>query len=243
MINKNALLCSAISIVILSTSTFADNRTGFYLKGSVGANKFNNAKENNSFEGAKIDSNKSKGEINPSYNVGIGFYLNDYVRHDLTIGYSKANFKNSNVDFSLYNWQEDITCIGTSKVKRKSDIYSAMFNSYIDLPVTSNVMFFFGGGIGIASIKEKLSQTWNIAAFEHNTFVDSMNDKKSSNSKNKINFTYSLTTGVSLKLSDKANFDLSYSWQDFGKSSLKEKEFTKNNYKSHSVITGIRFDF
>ena len=64
----------------------------------------------------------------------------------------------------------------------------------------------------------------------------------SSNSKNKINFTYSLTTGVSLRLSDKMNFDLSYSWQDFGKSSLKEKEFTKNNYKSHSVMTGIRFD-
>ena len=103
-------------------------------------------------------------------------------------------------------------------------------------------MFFFGGGIGISSIKEKLSQTWNVAAFEHNTFVGNINDKESSNSKNKINFTYSLTTGVSLKLSDKTNFDLSYSWQDFGKSSLKEKEFTKNNYKSHSIMTGIRFD-
>jgi len=124
MIKRNLLIL--MTMFFISHNVIAEQRSGLYLKGAIGANKFNNAKENNYVYDIEIDSNKSKSEVSPSFNVGLGFYLNDYIRHDLTIGYSKANFKNSNVDFSLYDGQESL--IGTSKVKRKSDIYSAMFN-------------------------------------------------------------------------------------------------------------------
>jgi opacity protein-like surface antigen len=146
MVKRNLLIL--MTMFFISHNIIAEQRSGLYLKGAIGANKFNNAKEKNYVDDIEIDSNKSKGEVSPSFNVGLGFYLNDYIRHDLTIGYSKANFKNSSINLILYNGQESL--IGISEVKRKSDLYSAMFNSYIDLPVNSNVMFFFGGGIGIA---------------------------------------------------------------------------------------------
>ena len=61
-------------------------------------------------------------------------------------------------------------------------------------------------------------------------------------SKNRRNFAYSLTTGISLKVSDKANFEVTYSWQDFGKTKYKDKDITKNRYNGHSIMTGVRFD-
>jgi opacity protein-like surface antigen len=243
MITKKSYI-TGIAIVILTSSVLAEDRTGLYFKANVGANKINKTKEKNFATEEKIylDSNKSKSKVSPVFNIAAGFYLNNFVRHDLSFGYQKVNFEKSVINFNIYDNDEDLNYIGTSEVNRKSSIYSLMFNSYIDLPISNNINFFFGGGIGLAQIKENLNQKWNTAAFQQNNFIGSNIDKHSFKSKNRRNFAYSLTTGISLKVSDKANFEVTYSWQDFGKTKYKDKDVTKNRYNGHSIMTGLRFD-
>lgn len=243
MFNKKGLIIG-VAIITLTSSTLAKDRTGFYLKANVGVNKINKTEEKNFSIEEKIylDSNKSKSKVSPAFNIAAGFYLNNFVRHDLSFGYQKVNFEKNVINFNIYDNDEDLNYIGTSEVNRKSFIYSLMFNSYIDLPISNNINFFFGKGIGLAQIKENLNQTWNTAAFQQNNFTGSNVDKYSLKSKNKINFAYSLTTGISLKVSDNANFEVTYSWQDFGKTKYKDKDITKNRYNGHSIMTGVRFD-
>lgn len=226
-----------LAIVMLTSSTLAEDKTGFYLKANVGANKMKNAKQYNIYpeDNINIPSNKSKSKVSPAFNIGAGFYLNNFVRHDLSFGYQKVNFKTNTVDNNIvYDEHENITGYVDVKLDRKSSIYSLMFNSYIDLPISDNFNFFFGGGVGLAQIKEKVTQKMIT-----NNITISDETKKS---KNKKNFAYSLTTGISLKVSDNTNFELTYNWQDFGKTKYKDKDVTKNRYNGHSVMTGIRFD-
>jgi len=235
MINKKSLLGTII--VILSTSTLAEDRTGFYLKGNIGVNKMRNAKQHNVYpeENVYVPSNKSESKISPAFNIAAGFYLNNHVRHDLSFGYQKVNFENNTVyNNTVYDEHGNIIGNADLKLSRKSSIYSLMLNSYVDLPVSNKFNFFFGGGIGLAQIKEKVTQK----IIANNVNVSEGKEK----SKNKRNFAYSLTTGISLKVSDKTNFELTYSWQNFGETKYKDKEVTKNRYNGHSIMTGIRFD-
>jgi hypothetical protein len=98
MINKKSLILGATA-VILSTSTLAEDRTGFYLKGNIGVNKMRNAKQHNVHpeENVYIPSNKSESKISQAFNIAAGFYLNNHVRHDLSFGYQKVNFENNTV--------------------------------------------------------------------------------------------------------------------------------------------------
>ena len=235
-------LLIGLSIATLTNMSLASERTGFYLKGNVGANKMNEAREKNSTEGISINSNKSEADISPAFNIGVGGYINDFIRHDLTFGYSKINFKESAVNFNVFDRIEDLSYIGQSVVKRKSSIYSLIFNSYIDIPITDNSKIFIGGGIGLAQIKETLSQTWSVNAFEENTFIGSHIENNSYKTKDKFNLAYSLTLGTSIKISTKANIELAYSWAAFGKANHNTKGITSNEYNGHSVMTGIRFD-
>lgn len=227
---------TGIAIIMLASHTLAEDRTGFYLKANVGINKMRNAKEYFTEDNIKFG---SKSKISPMFNVAVGFYLNNFVRHDLSFGYQKTNFKKSSIKHSFYNEEEDINYMGLLEVNRKSSIYSLMFNSYIDLPITNNINFFLGGGIGIGQIKEKLKGKIIVKL---NNEVNITNNEKAEKSKNRRNFAYSLTTGISLKVSDNTNFELTYSWQDFGKTKYKDKDVTKNRYNGHSIMTGVRFD-
>lgn len=236
MITKKSCIIG-LGIVMLTSSTLADDRTGFYLKGNVGANKMKNTKQHNFYpeDNINIPSNKSKSKVSPAFNIAAGFYLNNFLRHDLNFGYQQVNFKTNTVDNNiLYDEHGNIKGYVDVKLNRKSSIYSLMFNSYIDVPINDDFNFFFGGGIGLAQIKEKVTQKFIVK----NIAISTGSEK----SKNKRNFAYSLITGLSLKVSDKANLEITYSWQDFGKTKYKDKDVTKNRYSGHNIMTGVRFD-
>lgn len=227
-------------IMLLSTIVLAEGQTsernGFYIKADVGISKMKNAKQHNVYpeENVYVPSNKSESKISPTFNIAAGFYLNNFLRHDLSFGYQKVNFKNNTVDNNtVYDEHGNIIGNADLKLSRKSSIYSLMFNSYVDLPISDKFNFFFGGGIGLAQIKEKVTQ--KIIANNINV------SEEKAKSKNKRNFACSLTTGLSLKISDNTNFELTYSWQDFGKTKYKDKDITKNRYRGHSILTGVRY--
>ncbi len=237
---KKILNFSFISVIFLSTSTFAGEKTternGFYFKADVGASKMKNAKQVNLYSESNInvDHNKSKSKTSLPISIAAGFYLNDYVRHDLSFGYQKVNFKQSVIGCKWYDQAGNIIDVnGKFAVNRKATIYSLMFNSYLDFPINDQFQVFAGAGLGIARIDEK----GNLELTALNNTIDGDKIK----SKKKQNLAYSLTTGISYKIADNTNIELSYKWSDYGKTKFKDKDVTKNRYKGHSILTGIRY--
>jgi opacity protein-like surface antigen len=240
-------LIIGLTVTTLSNTSFASDKTGFYFKANVGANKMSDTKEKNSISSEKIpiNSNKSKSEVSPSFSIGTGYYFNDFIRTDVTFDYSKVAFKKNTVNFNKYIGSEDLTYVGQVIANRKSSIYSMILSGYADLPITDSIKFFVGSGFGLARIKEKFSQTWIINGFEENTFIGSDISNHSSKSKNKTNFAYSLTAGTSIQAVPNVNLELSYNYKNFGKAGHKTDSSgtaTTNRYAGHILSAGIRFN-
>lgn len=222
--------------ILLSTSVLAE-KNSFFFKLDIGSSKMNNAIQHNIYPKRHIylPDNKSKSKISPTLSVAAGFYLNDYIRQDLNFGYQKVNFEKSVVDCSWYDIRNGNIMDHNGKfvVNREASIYSLMLDSYIDLPINQNFVLFVGTGIGVARINEegKLIVTVNK--------VDIPSNKMES--KKEYNFAYSLTTGISYKVANNLNFELSYKWSDYGKSKFEHKNVTRNRYRGHSVLTGVRY--
>ena len=229
-----SIICLMPSFVFASEQT-TETRNGFYLKGDIGISKMKSAKQHNidSEHNINIPSNKSKSKMSLPISIAAGFYLNDYIRHDLSFGYQRVNFKKSVVDFVVFDAAGNITENGKLPLERKATIYSLMFNSYVDVPINDQFQVFAGAGLGIARINEKGTRK---------VIIDNIKvGEEKVKSKKKQNFAYSLTTGISYKLNDNTNLELSYKWSDYGKTKFKDKHVTKNRYRGHSILTGIRY--
>ncbi len=241
-------LLIGLSIATLSNISLASEGTGFYLKANVGGNKMNEAKEEVGNIGDKFATSKS--QLAPSFSVGLGGYINDFIRTDLTFDYSKVIFGEGTTNFTSTE-QEDgdyYTLVGKASLDRNASVYSAMLNSYIDLPIADNAKIFIGGGVGLARIKEKITAKVS----EGNLYVNNVWHQRvpimtdSSSTKEDLNFAYSLMLGTSIKVSPNVNIEIAYSWRDFGVTKPKKwwndnDRPTKNRYNGHSVMTGIRF--
>jgi opacity protein-like surface antigen len=238
-------LLIGLSIATLSNMSLASERTGFYLKANVGANKMNEAEEK---VGNKVVTSKS--EISPSFSIGIGGYINDFIRTDLTFDYSKVSFKNATTNFTANGQKDDnyYTIVGNTFIDRKASVYSMMLNNYIDLPMNDNSKIFIGGGIGLARIKEKIiAKILEGKVYVGNDFEHIPNYTGSSSTKEDLNFAYSLMLGTSIKVVPNVNIEIVYSWKDFGVTKPRKWQDDndrpdKNRYNGHSVMTGIRFD-
>jgi len=233
-----SIICLMPSFVFAGEQT-TETRNGFYLKGNIGISKMKSAKQVNKYQKKgkivmDIPNNESKSKMSLPISIAAGFYLNDYIRHDLSFGYQRVNFKTSDQKIQWFdNRGNIIDQNGNWGVTRKATIYSLMFNSYVDVPINDQFQVFAGAGLGIARINEK----------GHLSLTQLNNTKTSDTvkSKKKQNFAYSLTTGISYKLSDNTNLELSYKWSDYGKTKFKNKHVTKNRYRGHSILTGIRY--
>lgn len=232
-------------IMLLSSIVLAGDqateRNGFYFKADVGASKMKNAKQVNKYQGERLGriitidapNSKSKSKISLPINIAAGFYLNDSIRHDLSFGYQVVKFRTP--DHTI-QWSDDRAIIdreGKIGINRKATIYSLMFNSYVDFPINDQFQVFAGAGLGIAKINEK----GNLKL----TALNQTRIGKTIRSKKRQNFAYSLTTGISYKLNDNTNYELSYKWSDYGKTKFRDKDVTSNHYRGHSILTGIRY--
>ena len=237
-----------MTMLFISHNVIAEERSGFYLKGAIGANKLNNTKEtaNNPDvdRSAYLDgtSLKSKSKFSPNYSIGIGYYINDIFRTDLSLDYSKIKFNKATGRIKFLTEDGDNILLRNT-LNRKASIYSFMINNYADFTILDKVKLFLGGGIGVAQIKEKGGidtdiEVNNNSHFKENSYVST---------KRKNNFAYSLTLGTAIQLTESTNLELAYSWKDYGKTKPKidsdgEPTHDKNHYRGHHVGVGIRFD-
>ncbi len=86
---KKLLLVAATSSAILSSTAFAAAENTFYLKANAGTNKM---------QKVKYDDLKLKSKFTPVVDLGVGYYIMDNLRTDLTLGFvfnpeQKKNFE------------------------------------------------------------------------------------------------------------------------------------------------------
>jgi opacity protein-like surface antigen len=126
---KKILLAAATVATLASSCAYAAEDT-FYVKGQVGWNKLN-----------KIKSLKSKNNV--FLGLGVGYYVMDNVRADLT--------------WDHYFDPKHKATIDGEKVKLKSKADTLMVNGFVDLFDVSVAKVFAGAGVGMSMISGKVS--------------------------------------------------------------------------------------
>jgi opacity protein-like surface antigen len=220
-------IISIITTSILATSSicYAErlNTQDFFIKANASANFFQDAKQ---FDGVKV-----KAKTAPSFAVGLGYYVLDNLRTDLSIEYYiNPTFKKSYTNHEEY---------GSPKLKQTVKLSTLMLNTNIDVVDIDIVKLFVGAGIGMARHQTKYCIT---GADLEGDDIDMQNKTKTSN-----NFAYSLGTGLSIALSEGINAELYYSYKNFGQTTPKKDEDGDNmskkiHYSSHGVSIGLRVD-
>jgi len=208
---KKLLIATAVSAV-LSTTALAGTENMFYVKANVGGIILNKAKD-------KYTGIKMKGKTAAIFDLGVGYYVMDNTRVDLTFvtpvnpEMKKTGKANDGVN---------------TTVKHKGTIYALMANGYVDLFDISVAKVFVGAGVGWSQVKEKMT--------------DSANGNVSSKKKN--NAAYQLTLGTAAEVAPGVNAEFAYRWIDFGKTKAKKGEEANGTtaYKGHNLLLGIRFD-
>ncbi|MCZ6901542.1 MAG: porin family protein [Rickettsia endosymbiont of Ixodes persulcatus] len=222
---KKLLLIAATSATILSsTVSFADGMDNeWYLRIDAGAAMFN--KEKDKVTGVKLKSNTTV-----PVDLGIGYYISENFRADLTLGTIisgklKQSGTAANAPFP-----------GTNiSVSHKSTITRLLINGYVDLTNFDMFGVFAGAGVGPSLVKEKV--TYNgITGLASTT-------------QNRTNISYKLTLGTSAQIADGVKAELAYSWIDDGRAKGKNVVYQGQNvqtggmrYQSHNLTAGIRFD-
>jgi opacity protein-like surface antigen len=207
-----------VFIIILSSQAKAD----WYFKGGLGLNTIKNTKfSNKDFEG-KVNL------INtfPLIEAGFGYKFDNGIRLESVIDYyfvfkTNENSLNKNLD--------------TLNINKKVKADTLMLNAYKDILTIDNFTPFIGGGVGIGYLHE--TSSGKITSSDDNTIHNLENISK------KINqFTYKLSTGVSIKMNEYSNLEITYNYFNLGAN--KKKANINNpvcNYELYNVTLGMRF--
>lgn len=200
---KKILLTTAAVLTLATSSAYAAEDM-FYVKGQVGWDKLDKIK------GMKSNNNVFLG-------LGVGYYVMDNVRADLTFDhYVNPNHKGT----ATFNG----TKLSGGKLKSQAD--TLMVNGFVDLFDVSVAKVFAGAGVGLSMISTKASAT----------NLDSVKYKK------KNNFAYALHLGASTEFAPGVNGELTYSYRDMGKFKTPKNYPSLGSLKGHHVAAGVRFD-
>ncbi|MBM3466683.1 MAG: porin family protein [Alphaproteobacteria bacterium] len=206
---KKILLAAATVATLASSCAYAVEDT-FYLKGQVGWDKLN-----------KIKGLKSKNNV--FLGLGVGYYVMDNVRADLTWDhYFDPKHKGTT----------SVNGVNRANTKLKSKADTLMINGFVDLFDVSVAKVFAGAGIGMSMIKGKVT-----APAQGATRALSESTKK------KNNFAYAVHLGAATEFAPGVNGELTYSFRDMGKfKKNKDNKVSFSALKGHHVAAGVRFD-
>jgi opacity protein-like surface antigen len=237
-------LLIVFSLTLFSCQTLANSaKSNFYLKGIMGLNKMNEAIEKNTKTSFNL---KQEAIPSPFVGVGMGYYINDQIRTDLTFNYYSPFFITESANFNYYNSEDNINVVGGNTVTRKAIIKSIMLSGFYDIINKKSFAIFIGAGIGSSHIKEKVSTLSSGNISNEQQIINFPLDVVTSNTKVTNNLAYSFTIGTSIKVYSNINLELAYHWKNFGKTNPQRNINgdlpTQNRYKGHNISVGVRLD-
>ena len=195
---KKILLAAATVATLASSCAYAAEDT-FYLKGQVGWDKLN-----------KIKGLKSKNNV--FLGLGVGYYVMDNVRADLT--------------WDHYFDPKHKGTIDGEKVKLKSKADTLMVNGFVDLFDVSVAKVFAGAGVGMSMISGKISDE-----------DDSYKIKK----KNNFAYAVHLGAATEFAPGVNGELTYSFRDMGKFKKN-KDSTISAPSLKGHHVAAGVRFD-
>lgn len=202
--------------------SYADKK--YYLKGGVGLNNIKTVKFSNHDFMGKVKLSDSF----PLIESGIGCKFNNGIRIEAIFDYY---FLFRSLETSI-NPELDIF-----KISSKTKADSLMLNIYKDIVTIGNFTPFVGGGIGIAHLKE--SASGYAISNEDNLIYELKSIKKEKNQ-----FSYKLSIGVDVELSDRIIGEVSYNYFNLGNNKRKIVGGVKNIgnriYEIHNITLGLR---
>lgn len=225
LLYQRSLLFSFLCLICTSVAIAAPQKTKnnwhnkIYVRGDIGyampANKFKNR--------SRVDTYLTK-RLNKTvtYNLGVGYIINDTWRGDLIFGYKKFKYRATETGFAA-NSQE---------IKS----YTGLFNVYFEpLRIKETFTPYIVGGVGggINDSSNLLSK--NLVTNQIDSF---------SGSKHK-NLIWSVGVGIRFILDNRFNLDISYKYTDLGKVKTKEIPNITNDIpstqkiKSHEILGGV----
>lgn len=231
---STALLTSGLSFADCDMNSSVDSSTNssmsssvenqWYLKLNAGGVIVNKTKP----KGADF---KLKSNTGFTGEIGVGYYIMDNLRTDLTIGtVASSHLKQS----KTYPGGDSFS------VKNKPTVVSLLLNGYVDFVDLSMFKVFAGAGVGAAFVKEKINSK---------DIKDGVTDTFNGTTKNKTNFAYQLSLGTSFEVAQGVKAELVYSWRDYGKTKNTTKtidwdkiKFGGTRYKGHNLMAGLRVD-
>lgn len=226
--------------LFISHSSFATSKLSIeniYLKKIVTVSKASNMQEADSDINFSITHDS---KFSPSIGVGVGYYINDYVRADLILEHSYFTFNDS---VGNYNYtDDDLFVTGAKSVKRKAYGRSLMLNGYVDLIKRDFFSIYVGAGVGAIKIKEKVSHSSSANVAQNDKIYTFSLIAESFTNKPIINVAHSLMVGTNIKLNPAINLEMTYAWKDFGETKHEELSSVRNGYEGHHFSLGLRFD-
>ncbi|MDN3031287.1 MAG: outer membrane beta-barrel protein [Candidatus Tisiphia sp.] len=241
---KRLLSIPVVTFISLISSISFASEGQLYVKAEVGAALLQKTRD-------KILDIKMTPLFGGDVNLGVGYYLTNNVRADLTFGFTNPRLEGSSTNTSTRTYnvlgvEKTIDAPITLKRTHRGQITSVLVNSYVDLNTDANSpSVFVGAGVGVAQIKEKIT-TGEVLGRDAPTAANFVPlQKHSSVTRKANNFAYQLIAGVSVSLNEKARIDVAYILADYGQtkfSKCNDVEINKTSYQTHNIIAGMRFD-
>lgn len=235
---KKIILAAAASAAILTSTAFAMDDQ-FYLKVEGGASIFQKVKKTGTVLGVS-DSVKLKSNTSGIFGAGVGFYVMDNFRSELTFDMlvNPRLKKNINVPATTVTPATTFAPGTVVNVKHKANIGSLLLSGYVDFYEAGGFKLYAGAGIGAAQVREKITNAYT-------PYTSSTVQTVSFKTKKTYNFAYQVGAGASAVVADGVQVELGYSWRDYGKTKSKTingDTVGKTHYRGHNVIAGLRFD-
>ncbi len=225
-------------ITLNPQGVFAGNKL-FYLKASLISAKMSKIKENSLEQNLDITQESAPSF---SFGTGIGYYWTPNLRSELYSERVILDFAKSKGNFSYTE-----NNIYTAGVKSgASTVVGAtwMINNYVNIINKDLFSVLVGSGIGLSRIKERVTYFYSGYFIENGELIAFPSIVDKINSKTKLNWSYSLMTGVNLKTNAMVTLELLYQWRHYGriKHYFDSDSRRSNNFKGHIFSVGILLD-
>lgn len=211
-----------ILLLLWPVNAYASN---FYIKINIATNK--------------ITSLNQYANMSPGINAGLGYYINDYYRIDVTGGNSRFNFEDKYIPHEAITDTSMVS--GTKCIHYKAETKYVMLNNYINVLRRDTFQIYVSGGIGLGKIKEKTTHFFSGILINGEVISIPLSTNHYT-SKSTRTFIYSIGSGISTKINSDVSIDLEYSYKDFGKPKYNTSVLQGKKYKAHNFSIGIRLD-
>lgn len=200
---------------------------GWYLRGDIGHSNVNAVKMQVTRAGVPDDYLSAKLDKRPTFGIGVGTYINNWLRADVTLSY--RNNAGLNGVYSSPAAGRDPT-VGREETSAKLTNLAALFNVYADLGTWSGITPYVGGGIGVARNKfSGYSGTYYIGP-AHPAYgtvcpggpwvapaVETCASPSQFGSGTRTQLAWALMAGAAIDLTPQLKFDLGYRYIHYGK--------------------------